>query len=339
MMTRAFQRIVCLGAAATLALASAFAGADEIKYGGVNYPNIRILGLRDGRLIFQTAAGIESQVPLGDVESLSVNAYPELAKADAAVVEQNYAEAARQLESIVGKVQEDYLQVLVRAKLAMMLDRAGRPVDATKHYLMLLRINQGDLAQAAVPRKVPEDAKQRKAMADMVESELKATADVRVRELLEPVLAALKAAPGDAPAMLGPANQGSTPGPALLVGEAEATRDLIEEALAAGKHQQALGMVEKDLENSRLDLSKLLYQRGRAQAGVGKDMDAAISFMRVAVHFPQSEYAPSSLIEAAKVFKKLNRNESARAALQEARTLTGDEAKVQEIDALLNTLK
>jgi tetratricopeptide (TPR) repeat protein len=329
-------RLLCLLIIAG-AMWPATASADEIKYGGVTYPNIRIIGLRDGRLIFQTSAGTENQVALADVEAIRVNAHPELAQADAAIEKKDFAEAARLLGSIVDKVKEDYLKILTRAKLAIVLDRADKPVEAMTQFLLLLRMDQGELTQAAMPRKQPTDEKLRKRIADMVDAELKATADLRVKQMLEPLATSLKAAPGQAPV---PApEQGTSPGPALLVGEAEAARDLIEEALAAGDAKKALALTDRDLDNSKVDLSKLLYQRGRALAALDKDIDAAMAFMRVAIHYGRSDYAVPALIGAGKVFTKMNQKSDAQTALQEAKSLSRDDAQIQEIDQLLNALK
>lgn len=310
------------------------AGADEIIIGGLTYKNVRIEGMRDGKLFVVLPSGSRG-IDLVDVQGLKIDLYPDYTKGDEAINNEDWGKAADIYVALLDKVTEDYMKVLVGAKLVASLDRAGRFEDAVMRYVNLLKIDQGLLTKAVEPKRVPKDAEVLARVKKQVQIKSEAEADPFAKEFLANTLKRLEGVEiaGD---------NDPTVGPGLAVGSKEAARDLIQEAIEAGKHAEALKMIDEKLKLSGQSLSTLLYQRGEALRGLEKPKDAALSYMRVIVHYrPRStvSYTPA-LVGAAEAFIDLKQPHHAQQLLKEASAYAeGDEELTKRIAAVRSKLK
>lgn len=333
--TRTIVAALVAGFVFTLSSLVPTAGADEIVIGGLTYKNVRIEGMREGKLYVVLPSGSRG-IDLVDVQGLKIDVYPDYAKGDAAMAEKDWAKAADIFEALLDKVSEDYMKVLVGAKLVASLDRAGKFEDAVNRYAVLLRQDQGLLTKAVEPKMVPkDDADLVKRIKKQVEIKAESEADPFVKEFLANTLKRL-----DGVVVAGDNDPGV--GPSLAVGADEAARDLIQEAIEGGKAEDALKMIDEKLKLSGQSLSTLLYQRGQALHAMGKFKDAAISYMRVIVHYrPRStvSYTPA-LIGAADTFIELKQPHHAEQLLKEASAYAeGDDELTQRIAAVRAKLK
>lgn len=331
---------ILLSLAALTTIGAPFAAADEIKVGaagepGITYSNIRVTRIRNGELYFFTAGG-EQSASVDRIQSLKLTKYPDYAKADDLLNNKNYADAATLLDQLADKVTEDWLKTLVMAKLVFALDRSGQFDKAMTRYLQLVQLDASDYIVNLVPQNLPTDADARKAAAAKLADELKLIAEPSIRDKLTTVLKALQAAPGQGPMI----NTGSSGG--LVGGSKEAQRDVIQEQIDKKNYDAALKAIEDHLTYQNAPLSKLLYQRGLAQEGLGQNEDAAVSFMRVVIHFHagSSEYYAPSVIEAGKMFQKMGDADHAKSLWTEAQGLVkNDPEKSKEVQQLLDSLK
>ena len=75
--------------------------------------------------------------------------------------------------------------------------------------------------------------------------------------------------------------------------------------MEAGRFPEAVLLCEETARDvGRRDLDRLLYQFGAALRGAGRPADAAVMHLRCAILYPQSAFAPASLIETALTGKK-----------------------------------
>ena len=90
------------------------------------------------------------------------------------------------------------------------------------------------------------------------------------------------------------------------------------------------------------DLSRLLFQYGRAYRGAGQPRDALVMFVRCAVLYPDSVDAPAALMETALIYRDvIGQPDTARRLLEHARavaSMLGQESQVRrasrELDAI-----
>ncbi len=320
-----------------LLLATGGLPADTLKVRGIDYKNVKVIGMREGRLYYRTNTGDERNVALEDLQDIQLDAYPEFQAAKQAFDKGDFASAAKTFTTLSGKVKEDYLKILVEANLVVALDRSGQFLPAAQRYVQLLKVDNGPITQSARPGKFPADPPQRSAAAEKLSELLKSTADPIAKKFLQETVEALKS---DAPAPA-PTTEGA-PKTGLLQTADEAKQDPLELMIRGGKAEAALKAVDEQIAGEGGSISKLLYLRGLALASLGRDNDALLAFMRVVVHFTSSSsaYYGKSLTEAGKLLKKQNKTDQARKLWEEARGLYEDESdEAKALDGLLAGLK
>jgi tetratricopeptide (TPR) repeat protein len=146
----------------------------------------------------------------------------------------------------------------------------------------------------------------------------------------EPVAAA-PSAPAAAPSTAAPTEPvANTAGLALPV--ALDDKDPVTALLKSGKFTEALAECDRLLAMKELRLGMRLYQKGMAQLqlaeAAGNDKlyrDAALSFMRVAIYFPKSEYAGAAMMEAGYAHQKFGRPDIAANLWQKAQLMIDSE--------------
>jgi TolA-binding protein len=333
--------------AGVLAIAP-LASADELKVNlngdDVPFPKVRVTALREGLLYFQTAAGAEKSVPLEELVSMKVDKYPEYEQATAAISAKDFKKAESILAPLYKKAPEEYMKVLAGARLVYVQDWSGRFTDAVKTYLELIQIERGPFAANVRPRNYPKTPADRAAAAKFVETVLRSSTDQLAQEQLKEILDNLKEevdAPGSAPA--NPADPSAAnpgmPAPPPPPGTAQNSKDPVGDLINSKQYQKALDLIEEKKKGGG-QLSTLIYQQGLAEAGLGKDLDAALSFMRVVVHFPRSDTATNALVEAGKIMQKIGRNDKAKQLWIEAKDRAKDNPDLMtQIDTLLSSVK
>jgi len=310
--------------------------ADTLTIGGIEYKNIRVVGLRDGKLYYEGPSG-EKAEPLENIQGIHLDKYPELARADQALKDKDFVSAAGLLRGLSNQVEEDWAQIFVNGKLVYALDQSGQFLDAARAYARLLAINDGPLVQSVMPRKLPEDAETRNAARERLQAELQVARNPAAMQYLRTAIEQLEA--GRAEADVNPLVHGGA-----LTGGAEPDVDPIMQMIQGGKAADALKYIEAELQNedSRVSTSKLLYQRGLCLAAAGnRDQDALLSFMRVVIHFNHNttEWYTPSLIEAGRICLKLEQPQHASDLLQQAwRLAEGDPELSKQVQELRNQL-
>ncbi|MEX2673596.1 MAG: hypothetical protein WD294_15970 [Phycisphaeraceae bacterium] len=335
-----FARVAVLAFGAmliTTLLPMPTAVADELSLGGISRQNVRVTGLRDEMLLYETSSGNSRQAAVASVEMIKIERYPAVGEAEQLAVDGAYAEAAAKYQQALEEIREDDLKVLFHAKLVVSLDRAGESEQAVREFLGLLARDHGAIARAATPQQLPEDAPTREALEELVRRRFAQTSDAVARQPLGELILRLEAEPDSEDAQASP-SEGT-----MLVGRRAQgpARDAIDELIDEAQFEDALAAVDQSLEQGEGELDRLFYQRGTILVGLGRDRDAALAFMRVIIHFPtvSNHYYLPSLLEAGKIFVKLNQPEHARDLWDEAKVAAeGDDAKLEEIEQLLGSL-
>ncbi|MBI1373973.1 MAG: hypothetical protein GC159_14720 [Phycisphaera sp.] len=336
MKTRQAFRILIAPLAVTLLLtASGVTLADDITVDGFEFKNIRITGLREGQLYFIGPAG-ERSADLARIKGLKLSSYPELEKADAAIAKKDYRTAAGVLEQVFKRLDKDYLQLIVGSKLVYCLDKSDQFERALVFYVQLLSLDTSPFVQGIKPTNMPSKEAEQKALQSRVEALLRSATTLEAKQYLGEINDALKEGKK--------IEVDPTTPQSGLVDAAEARRDVVGDFIKEGKFDDALKTIDKQIDDRGVSLSKLLFQRGQALEGSGKDMDALESYMRVIVHYEprQTDFYVPALVEAGKVFKKLGKTDHARNLWTEARKLIGDDKEnrdaAKEVQDLLGSL-
>ena len=328
---------------ALLIVAGVAAGtfADTIKIERLAYPGVTILGLQQGQ-VFYSVRGTEQEVSLSRVTAIELDRYPAYAEAAEQIEAGEPASAAMKLQALKSEVRERRLKPLVQAKFVEALDAAGRFDQAVKEWVELATQDNSDEILRLMPDNLPADEADRKQAADTVEQRIRLLRDPLVKRSLQQLREQLLAepepeAPGEAPTTASPSvDTGADEGVEIDL----ATRgDPISDLIKAGKFEEALEKIESGLDRRGASLTRLLYQRGVTQAALGRDKDAALSFMRVVIHFsPRSQWYVPALIEAGKGMRRLGKPEHARTLWSEA-VAQGDDQQEQQAQRLLDGLE
>lgn len=353
------RKAACLwGVCLALALAAPGVMADDIKVDQLWYQGARITGLRDGRVIYNVR-GINNQVPLAKVRGLRFGNHPQWEQAEKAIEAGEGAKAVELLQTMLGELgrREVYLRPLVVRKLVEAYDAAGLFNDAVNNFVELAKQETDPYFFAVVPSQLPRDAGNRNAAVTTITRAL-ADANAAARPALEKLLAQLKQAPAEpAPPTNGAAG---TPAAAVEQAPADAGRDQAARNTASGPADLSAGddrmvRIQRDLAESKFDevlqsiafmkthsrnppLAELYFAQGLAYAGKNQPLDAAIAFLRVAVHFPEHEQAVNALIQAGRMLKAAGKDEQAANVWREAMGRTEDAAVRRQIQQLLSSL-
>lgn len=336
---RIARSLLTAAAAAYLFAGGGALHADELKIDNIQYKDVRVVGFRNGLVYYATAAG-ERNVALERVQAMKIDRYPDLGTADEAISAGKWTEAVASMEKAIGAVREDDLKQYMQFKMIYCLDQAGRYGEALNHFLALMPKQSTAMMSKIAPRKLPPSEADRKAALTQLKAATAAAKDAESKQLLgrmvESLEASLASKSPDTPAPTTPQPPDS---PGLFQPENQAVRDPIQDLIDAKKYDEALKAIDAALKRERATLSQLLYQRGLAEAGLKRHKDAALSFMRVVIHFPLSDRVTPSLIGAGQMFVELNAPEQARKVWLEAIDKAGaDPQVVAKIDQLLATL-
>jgi len=340
------QGLAPLLAGLVLLLIAAAARADQIRIGGIPYPGVRITNIVSGTVEY-IAAGQRRTKPLAEVDALRFDRYPAYHEA-MALIERDPSTAAAQLRELLNRIRdgESWLKPLVRLRLSEALDAAGRFREALEAYLEAVEADDSRYFVTRAPANFPTDAEAAQTAAAAVRQALERTRDSDVREQLERTLAAIRAeAPGAAPTAAAPTEPAPTeprdratdPSPeAPPASEEPPTRSggddgdggdadgaagavavsAIQRHMADGDYAAAVEQADEliarwNREGDTRLLPDALYQRARAYAAMGKATSAALSYLRIVIHFEDHGLAGPALIEAGRMLEQAGRTDAA----------------------------
>jgi len=318
--------------------------ADQITFNNLTLPNVRITALSDGAVEY-LSAGARRSVPLEDVSSIQFTRYPRYAEA-MGQLETQPADAAETFGNLASSVREDFLRPLMRIRAAEALDRAGEFQDALEMYLEAVSGDASEYFVSRIPSNVPtgdEADAARRALTDAIRRARDGDVKAALQGVLDSIAQPVEDVPADATAVTPPAGAAPGDGDAADVPPAPATSvslRTVENLIQTERYDRALEQIQRFLADGPPEqlLPELYYQRGRAEAGRGRHFTAALSLLRVPVHFSDHALAVPAMELAGHQLKADGQTEAARAVWQRAMDRTDDAAVkrrlMQAIDSL-----
>ncbi len=326
--------------ATTLLIAAVLSGAvwaDEIRINGIWYPQVTIETIKDGTVTRVNDAGIQIPTNLKRVGGLKMNAYPQLARAQAAIDSGDLKSAHSLLRNLRTRVRQTWLRDWVTYQRMNVSTDLGEAGDAVDDLLALARNGADPFYFTRPPTKVFDhaDANLSKQLSRRLEKALRTSQVASVAAIRAMLAAAEAVADRGAPPVALPIE---TPNPATAAKSAIAlvsalnTEDPITRLLQKGKFQAALEMANQMLAHPSDTLSRRIYQRGMARIGladrsgaIGLYKSAGLDFMRVLIHYPRSPYRGAALLETAYVHQKIRRADLARKLFDRAKRYIREE--------------
>ena len=302
------------------ALLSAAAQADEIRIKGIWRPRVTIVKIEDGRITRVNDAGIQIQTILKRVEGLKVDAYPRIARAEAAIDREDLKSARGVLTELRGKVRQPWLRDWVTYRRMTVSASLGEARDAVDALLSLSRDGADPFYFARPPvgafeRTDPALAKQ---LGQRLEKALRVARGAAAAAIRATLAAAEEAVSHAGLSDRPPEKTSAGAEPAIALSSVLDAEDPVTRLLQKGEFQAALGMTDKMLAAPTDTMSRRLYQRGMARIGLGdqsRDFDlyksAGLDFMRVLIYYPRSPFRGAALLETAYVHQKIGRPELA----------------------------
>lgn len=313
--------------------------ADTIKVKGITYPDARVINIKGGKL-FVLLAGRERQFDIELVEELTIEKYPKLEDADRQIKRKNYEEAVQLLEELAGSIREEHLQFWVNAKLVFTLDQLGQYQRALDVYQKVIDYDQGLLVKQIQPSNLPESKEAKEEALKALKRHHENTRKRDAKDILAGMVKKLEASIAGKEMKDDKANDTPNVGGALTGSGKVEQVDPVQKLIEAKNYKEASELIEKELKKDRAPLIKLLMQRAVVQANTDKPKDAALSYMRVVVHFPRAQEVNECLVGAGDMMLKLNAPDQARKLWTEAQgRVPANDKLAEEIRQRLSSLK
>jgi tetratricopeptide (TPR) repeat protein len=332
--------------------------ADDIQVDNFWYRNVRVRGVREGRLLY-LVGGSSRDVALDRVKAIQLSRYPDYQRAVEALDEARAPRAVVLLSNVLSRVREDDLKPLIRARLVQAYDQSGRFTEALSTYLELLQADDSAYFAGLAPDNLPDEQAQREAAAADVARAIRSVRSEAARRALADLRRQLEsAAPaqpqpdqtpdadtsgnGDAPADTpGPDTSprqpaDAQPTPALPEISSRSVQ-LIFDRIEQGNYDEALKRIEAMGRRANAPLETLLYARGLAKAGRGDRVAGALDMLRVAIVYSDHELADRCLLEAGRLLNQAGRTDAAKKVLTEAADRADDPAIRQAAEQLLGS--
>ena len=364
---RRFSRCACLGVV-WLCAAAGTATADIVQLEGMPaFKDVRVVGLRDGLLHYQMR-GLARTAKLDSVARVEIDRYPEYAQAVDAAAEENAIKAAQLLAAALRRAKEEddsAVMSLLRLNLVKALDGSGQFDKALGQFVQLVRVESSPPALAAVPKQLPEDPARHQAALKRVTMLADSAVDPVLKLLLGRLRDKLAAhepsgeADAEAPEAVAEPSDNDPIEVTVPAMTADTTQivadpvvekpverrstlgleadDPLGELLNRGQYAEALAKIQPLLQSTDASLAKLLYCRGVAQQGLDQPQEAAISYMRVVIHFTKSRWAGYCLLAAGQMYRDMDRPDVARTLFTEALSVAEDESVKEQAQKLLDS--
>ncbi|MFG0328950.1 MAG: hypothetical protein ACF8PN_03535 [Phycisphaerales bacterium] len=329
--------------------------ADSVRIGRVTVPDVEVLGIGDGVVVYRVGFRTE-QRPIDDTR-LYLDAVPELERGERRLDAVERDEAIAIWSSSLETIEDPWRRAWVNHRLSNELDRAGRFTEAAGAWARVVADAPDAWWLTTSPRSAPDQP--RKSTAAAALADLRTARQVlddemlvaRIDELLtqvERVHAAatestddtdLAADPNTEPLDDTPAVE-ETPPPTTDLTEVEETRspddrsappvaaipspaDDVDALIAAGEYREARMRIERLVADpADYPIDRLLFQYGLVLRESGQFEDAAIRLMQAAILYPSSSVAAEALEATASIYETQFKNtriaERLRARAREA---------------------
>ena len=284
----AMAAAMVLGAAATAFCADRILTTKRIGVNG------KITGLSAEGIIIETD-GQKRAIPVQEIAKIRADAYPDLEKAEDAYAQgmagnpQGYVEAERMYRELVrASSAPQWLRLLVQVRLYRVYAESGRVPDALDAYLELARGGPNLVAGLKLPAPREDAHGANEAMLKKVEDALRAAAGKPYAAELQSLrlnLTMLAGKPEEIMPLLEP----------MLASPDEPTRQAamlkqVEVLFAAGKFDDAAAKLDANgpaLVQEHPD--DIAFWRARILKERGKNMEAALEFMRLPILYPRDK--------------------------------------------------
>jgi len=325
--------------------------ADSIKISKLWAPDVTIEKVADGNITFTTKSGEETERPLTAVEGIKLDAFPDLAKAYAAIEARKPAEAIPLFQKVASTASKPWIKQFCKAQLIALYDQSKMPIESANMVLELAKETSEKAYFANPPEKslAGLDAKSKRDLRDRLvqaQSTLKGAPAEAVKAILES-LGPIEAAPAVAAATPGAspgASPAATPGAVAAAPTAAPTaagpsavplpsemdpKDPVAVMLRKGDFEGAIKATEEILSKSTPEMSLRLYQNGVAKLYLGlatKDaaaqkrqiMDAGLALARCYFYFPRSAWSGAAMIELGYVHQLIGQPDIAKSLFAKA---------------------
>jgi len=294
---------------------------DQVRMaeGQQSYMYVTVTGLSEGMLEFRSRShGNVVRKPLGQIKLIELDDMPDFNRGEGELSKGRYAEAIEQFELARRRVRSGWLADLIDVRLLEAYEAVGRFDRAVAMFVELLPRVPSEAA-ARRPKRVGQRGSQYNVLAlEQVERALKRTKSPKlVRELkllkLEILYAEEDASADGLAAELGAerlrtADGRRARGPRALLN--------IERMVERGQYERALRAVSSGIASAGDEqLDGLLLLRARCQLAVARTAEqmkgAALTAMRVVIHFPDSPLVAEALFLVGLVHERLGINDKA----------------------------
>ncbi len=315
--------------AAGLLSLTALAHADSFINDGIKYSDARIVGLKDGHLN-AIVGNNERQYPLLKIELIAITNNANNAKfTDAEAARSDSKKAVALYNEALRLANGKEMKLLIQARLIAPLDAEGKWSDAVSTFLDVYAAAPTDAAWELRPKNLPA------AKSTLLDDSVKkitarintfkdTTAQRNLKILLldiytknsDPKAAALAKELG-----LGtPELPTTTANTATVAVTPNAGADLAaaEAAYNAKKYDDAIKSADAALETATGDAAIKLYNlKAGSYLAQDKLEEAALSYLRITVHYSTTTAAPTALLQAADIEKKLKHDDAAKRLYKE----------------------
>ena len=294
---------------------TAVAVADQVHMaeGQQSYMYVTVTGLSEGMLEFRSQShGNVVRKPLGQIKLIQLDDVPHFNRGEGEFSRGRYAEAIEQFELARRRVRSGWLADLIDLRLLEAYELAGRFDRAVATFVQLLPRLPSEAA-ARRPKRVGQQGSQYNRLAlEQLERALKRTkAPNLARELkllkLEILYAEQDASADGLAAELGAGRLRTADG--RRARGPTALRN-IERMMARGQYEQGLRAIASAIASAAdEELDGLLLLRARCQLAVAQTAEqmkgAALTAMRVVIHFPDSPLVAEALFLVGLVHERL----------------------------------
>ncbi|MGB0767205.1 MAG: hypothetical protein ACPGYV_05805 [Phycisphaeraceae bacterium] len=337
-------RVLCLLSAFCFAvLAIMPASADSLQREGFpTIDNVTLIGVEDGKLKFRTAAG-DREAALEELVSISITSVPEFNAGLAAFKDDKLRAAQRSFEDVYAGTRIDWIKHFAGYYLTQVYDKRNQAVDAAQIYSQLAA-SKADLyflSKPPIASLAEADENQKQRIGEQIMAVIR-DATGEHRTLLRAYHRRVVGDDADLPPIdeVAPSKDPTDqikaksklflPEPVWKMlsrrGEPEGKWQAIT-LLSQGDAKASLEAIKPWLSNPG-DLPEKLFTRGKAQLLLAEaendpDLyrDAALSFMRIVIHFNRAGQAHSLVVpaklEVAYIHQKIGRDDIYQRLLEE----------------------
>jgi len=341
-----------------LLVAAGTAWPDEIIVGGVRYLNVTITGINDSMLLFRTAAGVQTQRILKEVDRITLADNAAFNTAEDALAQGRAQEGLRQYQNAARVAQDAWVKTLASYRQLRIYEQQKQIDRALSMWRRVCRPESGsENALAMMPTEAVfgEPGSQANAAAIAALNEGRPRRDAtELDRAITRLLLALYQHEGDVDGTAREAGRlaGEVPPdePGDVADDADVPppgRDDIGGRLQAaeaflgtpGGYANAARTIEADLHNypeallarallvwgkaTRQHADAMAQTEGAADEARLAMLEAGLHLMYVATFFPDSPEAPEALFEAGRVNEAIGNPRAARQAYDAVRTRYG----------------